>query len=191
LNLHYPQTLIHWLLAASSAAVVVFFAAGLTLYFERSPRPLWVMLVHYLSMVLAVAQGAVALFFEPRADPFAFVAIAMYVGAIVVFLSAIEAAQRTRLQRSFVDSPLPDRLITDGPFRWVRHPFCCGYLLAAVAGPIGIASPAAIAVAVPLVLVALAAAVRDERVWLSGSRAEEYREYRRRTGMFIPFIGRR
>jgi len=191
LNLHYPQTLIHWLLAASSAAVVVFFAAGLTLYFERSPRPLWVMLVHYLSMVLAVAQGAVALFFEPRADAFAFVAIAMYLGAIVVFLSAIEAAQRTRLQRSFVDSPLPDRLITDGPFRWVRHPFCCGYLLGAVAGPIGIASPAAIAVAVPLVLVALAAAVRDERVWLSGSRAEEYREYRRRTGMFIPFIGRR
>jgi protein-S-isoprenylcysteine O-methyltransferase Ste14 len=43
---------------------------------------------------------------------------------------------------------------------------------------------------VPLVVVTLAAAIREERVWLSGSRAEEYREYRRRTGMFIPFIGR-
>ena len=186
----YPQTLIHWLLAASSAAVVVFFAAGLTLYFERSARRPWVVVVHYLSMLLALAQAAAALFLEPRADPFVFVAIAMYLGAIGVFLSAIEAAKRTRLQRSFVDSPLPDRLITDGPFRWVRHPFCCGYLLGAVAGPIGIAHPVAIVIAVPLVVVALVAAIRDERVWLSGSRAEEYREYRRRTGMFIPFIGR-
>jgi protein-S-isoprenylcysteine O-methyltransferase Ste14 len=186
----YPQTLIHWFLAGSSAAVVVFFAAGLTLYFERSPRLPWVLAVHYVSMLLALAQVAAALFFEPRADPFVFAAIAMQLSAIGIFLSAIEAAKRTRLQRSFVDLPLPDRLITDGPFRWVRHPFCCGYLLGAFAGPVGIAHPAAIAIAVPLAVVALSAAIRDERAWLSGSRAAEYREYQRRTGMFIPFIGR-
>ena len=191
MTVQYPQTLIHWIFAASSAAVVVFFGAGLTLYFERAPRPLWVVMIHHLSMLLALAQVAAALFLEPRADAFVFVAIAMQLVALAVFLSAIEAAQRTRLQRSFIDAPLPDRLITDGPFRWVRHPFCCGYLLGAFAGPIGIAHPAAFVIAAPLVVVALVAAVRDEHAWLSGSRAEEYREYRRRTGMFIPFIGRR
>jgi protein-S-isoprenylcysteine O-methyltransferase Ste14 len=190
LNVHYPETLLHWILAAAVAAVAAFFAAGLTLYFERSPRPLWVLAIHYLSMVLAMAQVAATLLFKPRADPFVFVAIAMYLTAIVLFLSAIEAAHRTRLQRSFVDAPLPDRLITDGPFRWVRHPFCDGYLLSAFAGPIGISHPVAWAIAVPLIAVTVSAALREERVWLSGSRAEEYREYRRRTGMFVPFIGR-
>jgi protein-S-isoprenylcysteine O-methyltransferase Ste14 len=45
-------------------------------------------------------------------------------------------------------------------------------------------------VAALLAAVTISAAVREERVWLSSPRADEYREYRRRTGMFIPFVGR-
>jgi len=191
LDFHLPDTLIHWLLVGSSAAMVVFFSAGLTLYFERSPRAWWVLLIHYLSMVLALLQFGAVLVFPLRSDPFVAVAIVMYTAAIFIFLSAIEAARRTRLQRSFVDHPLPDRLITEGPFKWVRHPFCSGYLLGALAAPIAIDHWAPIVLAIPIVTIVIAAAVREERVWLSSpARAEEYREYRKRTGMFIPFIGR-
>jgi protein-S-isoprenylcysteine O-methyltransferase Ste14 len=179
------------MLAGASAATVVFFAAGLTLYFERSPRPGWVVAVHYTSMILAVAQFAGVFLLPTRSDPFVATAIGMYAAAILLFLSAIEAAHRTRLQRSFVDLPLPDRLITDGPFRWVRHPFCSGYLLAALAGPVSIASVAMVVIAVPLTAVAIVAAIREERVWMASARAEEYHAYARRTGMFVPFIGRR
>jgi protein-S-isoprenylcysteine O-methyltransferase Ste14 len=188
--LQLPQTLIHWLLAGASAAMVAFFAAGLTLYFERAPRPLWVLTLHYASMLLALMGFGGVLLLPPRADGFVIAAIGMYIVALAVFLAAIEAAQRTRLQRSFIDLPLPDRLITDGPFRWVRHPFCTGYLLGALAAPTGINHPVMWLIAVPLVVISIVAAVREERVWLSGSRADEYREYRRRTGMFLPFIGR-
>jgi protein-S-isoprenylcysteine O-methyltransferase Ste14 len=188
---HLPDTLAHWLLVGSSAATVVFFSGGLTLYFERSPRPWWVLIIHYLSMVLALLQFVVVLVFPTRSDPFVAVAVVMYTASIFIFLSAIEAAQRTRLQRSFVDHPLPDRLITDGPFKWVRHPFCAGYLLGALAAPIAIDHWVPIVLAIPIVLVVIAAAVREERVWLSSpARSEEYREYRKKTGMFIPFIGR-
>jgi protein-S-isoprenylcysteine O-methyltransferase Ste14 len=100
----------------------------------------------------------------------------MYIVALAVFLAAIEAAKRTRLQRSFIDLPLPDRLITDGPFQWVRHPFCTGYLLGALAGPTGIDHPMMFLIAAPLVAISIYAAVREERVWMSGPRAEEYRE---------------
>ena len=186
----FPDSLIHWLLVAASAAAVGFFAAGLTLYFERSPRPLWVLTVHYVSMVLALLGFLGVLFLPTRSDPWVAIAIAMYSGAIAMFLAAIEAARRTRLQRSFVDHPLPDRLITDGPYKWVRHPFCTGYLLGTLAGPVGIAHPVMIAVSIPLALVSIAAALREERVWMSGPRADEYREYRQRTGMFVPFLGR-
>lgn len=185
-----PDSLIHWLLVTASAAAVGFFAAGLTSYFENTPRPPWVLAVHYLSMLLALL-GLLGVFFLPtRSDPWVVAAIAMYVGAITIFLAAIEAAKRTRLQRSFVDQPLPDRLITDGPYKWVRHPFCSGYLLGALAGPVGVNHPVMFVVAILLACISIAAALREERVWMSGTRAGEYRDYRRSTGMFIPFLGR-
>jgi protein-S-isoprenylcysteine O-methyltransferase Ste14 len=190
---HLPDTLVHWLLVGSSAATVLFFAGGLTLYFERSRRPAWVLLIHYASVVLAAIQVAVLFVLPTRADPVVAVAFAMYIAAILLFLSAIEAANRSRLrlQRSFVDYPLPDRLITDGPYRWVRHPFGVGYLLAAFATPIAIDHWLPWLITAPLSVLVIAAAVREEHVWLSSpARAEEYREYRRKTGMFIPFIGR-
>lgn len=186
----FPDTLTHWLLAAASAAAVGFFAAGLTLYFERAPRPLWVLIVHYLSMALALLGFLGVLFLPTRSDAWVGVAIAMYVAAIAIFLAAIESAKRTRLQRSFIDHPLPDRLITDGPYQWIRHPFCSGYLLGALAGPVGIEHPVMFLLAAPLAVISVLAAVREERVWISGPRAAEYQDYRQRTGMFIPFVGR-
>ena len=70
MNLQFPQTVMHWLLAGSAVAAVTFFAVGLTLYFERSPRPLWVLAVHYTSMVLALLQTAGVIFLAPRSDGF-------------------------------------------------------------------------------------------------------------------------
>jgi protein-S-isoprenylcysteine O-methyltransferase Ste14 len=189
-TLPWPQSLLHWLAAGSAAAAVVFFAAGLTTYFERAPRPLWVIVLHYGSMILAIVQVAGVAMLPPRSDAGLAGAIAMYSTSVVLFLAAIESAKRTRLQRSFIDHPLPDRLITDGPYRWVRHPFNSGYLLGALAAPVAVDDWRMIAVTIPLVLVTFWAALREERVWLSSARAEEYRAYRRRTGMFIPFIGR-
>jgi protein-S-isoprenylcysteine O-methyltransferase Ste14 len=190
-NLAWPQTAIHWVLAAAAVAAVTFFAVGLTGYFERTPRPLWVLSVHYLSMVLALLQTAGVIFLKPRSDVFASVGIGMFTLSIALYLAAIEAAQRTRLQRSLIDHPLPDRLITDGPFRWVRHPFGTGYLLGALAAPIAIDDLRMIATALPLVAATLYAAFREERVWLASPHGDEYRAYQKRTGMFIPFVGRK
>jgi protein-S-isoprenylcysteine O-methyltransferase Ste14 len=185
-----PQTLIHWALAGAAASAVTFFAVGLTLYFERSPRPAWVIALHYSAMILAVLQVAGVLFLPPRADAFVALGVLMYTCSMLLYLAAIESAKRTRLQRSFVDHPLPDRLITDGPYRWVRHPFGTGYLLGALAAPVAIDDWRMLFVAVPLVLMTIAAAAREERVWMAGPLGDDYRAYRRRTGMFAPFIGR-
>jgi protein-S-isoprenylcysteine O-methyltransferase Ste14 len=73
----------------------------------------------------------------------------------------------------------------------VRHPFCTGYVIASLAAPIAIDHWLSVALAAPLIVVAIAAALREEHVWISApARAEEYRAYRRTTGMFIPRIGR-
>lgn len=188
MNLASPQTVFHWVLAASSVAAITFFAVGLTGYFERTRRPWWVLMVHYVSMVFAMLQTAGVIFLKPRSDAFAVIGTVMFTISIAMYLSAIEAARRTRLQRSFIDHPLPDRLITDGPFRWVRHPFGTGYLFGALAAPIAMDDLRMFLIALPLVAVTFAAAMREERVWLSSARGDDYRAYRQRTRMFIPFI---
>jgi protein-S-isoprenylcysteine O-methyltransferase Ste14 len=189
--MHLPQTLVHWVLAGSATAAIIFFAVGLTTYFEAPRvRPRWVGLIHDSALVLALVHLAAAILIPPRSDAFAIAGIAMYWSAIAVFLSAIEAARRTRLQRSFIDEPLPDRLITDGPFRWVRHPFFAGYILGALAAPVAIESVVLWLLGSLMVGITVSAAIREERVWLASPMGDKYREYRRKTGMFLPFIGR-
>lgn len=185
-----PHTLIHWLLAESAAAATIFFALGLTSYFERARhRPGWVRVIHGLGMVLSLTQLVLVLSLPPRGDVWASASIVMYTGAVTVFLSAIESGRRTRLQRAFIDEPLPDRLITDGPYRWIRHPFYLGYILGALAGPVAIDSLALAVIAALMIAITVAAAIREERVWLNSVHGDAYRAYRSRTGMFIPCIG--
>lgn len=186
-----PGTILHWILVAAAAGAVAFFSIGLTSYFERrDDKPAWVRAIHYSGMWLSLAHLVGVILIEPRSDALAIAGIAMYTVAVAVFLSAIEAADRTRLQRSFVDHPLPDRLITDGPYRWVRHPFYLGYIIGALAPAVAVPHPAILLVSIAMVTITVTAAFREERVWLESSRAGAYRDYRRRTGMFLPFIGR-
>ena len=55
-HVELPQTLLQWALAGAAVATVVFFGAGLTLYFERATRQRWVLSLHYGSMLLAAVQ---------------------------------------------------------------------------------------------------------------------------------------
>ncbi len=144
-------------------------------------------------------------------------AIAMYVAAALLFLSALESARRVQLPRTLVDDPMPKALITSGPFALVRHPCYIAYSLAWLAAPVAthgpvitlfglmavatyilgaVAAPVAInsvgltLIAVTMIVLTVIAAVREERVWLRSARAASYRAYRTTTGMFLPFIGR-
>ena len=190
--MNLPHTVVHWLLAGSAVAAIIFFTVGLTTYFEHSPsRRWWVRLVHDLAMVLSLAHLAGVVLLPPRSDLWAAVGIGFYSLAVAVFLSAIESAKRTRLQRAFVDQPLPDRLITDGPFRWVRHPFYLGYILGAVAAPVAVKSTGLTLIALAMIVLTVLAAFREERIWLGSVRGPIYRAYAEKTGMFLPFIGRR
>jgi protein-S-isoprenylcysteine O-methyltransferase Ste14 len=187
-----PDSPAHWLLAFSAMAAVGFFCFGLTSYFERRPdRPLWVRGIHDAGMLLSLLHLAAVFFLDVRSPAFATIGILMYTLAVVLFLAAIEAANRTRLQRSFIDQPLPDRLITDGPYRWVRHPFYVGYIIGALAPAVAIDHPVVVIISGLMIAITITAAFREERVWLASPRGDVYRDYSRRTGMFFPSIRRK
>src|SRR5688572_1128105 len=170
-----PDRAVHWLLVFSALAAVSFFCFGLTSYFERRPdRPLWVRGIHDAGMMLSLIHLAAVFFLDPRSDGFAIAGVLMYTVAVALFLSAIEASSRTRLQRAFIDLPLPDRLIIDGPYRWVRHPFYVGYIIGALAAMVAIDHVVVFVASSVMVLITVTAAFREERVWLSSPRAEAY-----------------
>ena len=60
----------------------------------------------------------------------------------------------------------------------------------AVAAPVAVAGTGLILIAVLMIGLTIAAALREERAWLRSPRGQAYRIYRAKTGMFVPFIGR-
>jgi protein-S-isoprenylcysteine O-methyltransferase Ste14 len=80
--------------------------------------------------------------------------------------------------------------VIDGPFRWVRHPLYLGYVIGAFAPLVATAHAGVALVSLAMTAIAVTAAFREERVWLASPQGDAYRDYRRRTGMFLPFIGR-
>lgn len=192
MTIELPRTALHWILGAAAGGAIAFFLVGLTSYFERKDtKPFWIRLAHHSGQALTLGHFASVLIVKPRSDAFAVAGIVMYTTAVAVMLASIEAADRTRLQRSFVDHPLPERLITEGPYHWVRHPFYLSYMLGALAPAVAVQNPFVIAISLMMISMVAAAAVREERVWLASPKADAYREYQRHTGMFLPFIGRR
>ena len=109
------------------------------------------------------------------------VGLALIAGLVVVWMF------RT-LGRNLTDTVVTRKqhtLVTNGPYRWVRHPL---YTLAAL---LGIASSLAAAnwffiVAGGLVFLLLAIRTRKEEENLIARFGHDYRHYMRRTGRFVP-----
>ena len=82
------------------------------------------------------------------------------------------------------------RVLTDGPYRWLRHPSYTGTLLTALGIAVMVASPLGILATVALVLPAYVYRIRvEERTMVAGLGAA-YAAYRERTPALFPWPSR-
>ena len=81
-------------------------------------------------------------------------------------------------------------LVTHGPYRWVRHPF---YVTAALlmASATALSANGLIGAGSLIVLALLAVRTPKEEQMLIGRFGQQYRDYMKRTGRFIPRMSRR
>jgi protein-S-isoprenylcysteine O-methyltransferase Ste14 len=109
----------------------------------------------------------------------------MYLAALGMFWWAIAANRRQPLSACF--SPdAPSHLMQSGPYRFVRHPFYCSYLLTWVAGVVATVNAWLLLTVIVMMAIYIHAAVNEERKFSLSPLADAYREYRSRTGLFMP-----
>ena len=183
-----PQTPLDWVLIAVALATAIIIAVAMQDFFVdarvSNPR---IRAFQDLSVGLAVVHFGVLLMRGSAGPNWAIAGIALYVAATLLFLSALEAARRVPLPRTFVDDPQPRALITTGPFAMIRHPFYLAYSLAWLAAPIATHGPLVAVLSVSAIAVYVVAARREEKQ-LENRFGEAYRVYQSGTGMLLPSI---
>jgi protein-S-isoprenylcysteine O-methyltransferase Ste14 len=105
-----------------------------------------------------------------------------------VFLAAIEAARRVPMTRTFVYEPKCDTILTQGPYRVIRHPIYLSYSLAWSAAPVATHNLILAVSAVVMITCYVISAREEERRLALGSKGKEYAAVRARTWRMIPFI---
>jgi len=80
-------------------------------------------------------------------------------------------------------------LVTNGPYRWVRHPFYVAFVCGVIAGVL-LTDSWFLALAGAGAFIAIYARTRIEESYLVARFGEEYERYMSRTGRFVPYLGR-
>lgn len=141
-----------------------------------------------LSVVMGVTHGLALLVLNSAGDLWAGIGIVMYATSLALFLASIEAARRVPMTRTFVYEPKCDNILTQGPYRVIRHPIYLSYALAWAAAPAATHNAFLAVTAVVMTACYAVSAREEERRMRRSSRGTEYAEWQKRTWRLIPFV---
>lgn len=105
--------------------------------------------------------------------------------AWALFWWAISATRAAKLRFAF-DPELPHGLVSEGPYRYFRHPFYSSYLTFWIGYAVATGVWWAVVPVVVFFFVYRSAAASEERNFEKSPMAEEYGRFKRRTGYPLP-----
>ena len=109
----------------------------------------------------------------------------LYLCALGLFWWAVRTGSRGALSAAF--SPdTPQHLFDRGPYRFIRHPFYCSYLLTWTAGIVATAWLWLLPSLAVMLVIYVWAAVVEEAKFARSPLASAYERYRSHTGLFFP-----
>lgn len=179
----------------SAPNVLVFAAAGLCfvifalspwLVFTRvAPITAGLQVLMAGAVISAVAQLTVIASTNPIALWRSIAALMVFGASLGTFGWAARTTRKRRLSVAFSTDP-PQHLRSDGPYRYVRHPFYAAYLAAYGAGWLATGSAALLTTLVAMTLIYGRAARLEERKFRGTPLAHQYRAYAETAAMFYP-----
>jgi protein-S-isoprenylcysteine O-methyltransferase Ste14 len=178
------------------------FFAGIFLFRKRPPKAPEAKRDRFASLGIFLQMcGYFLVWFQPPGKPFlppvaALAGIAGIVFSVFTVAIAagsgwlIEAAVRTLGKQWALRARLVEghKLITEGPYAWVRNPIYTGMLGMLIATGLAMEHWLATIVAVPVFVVGLVIRVRGEEKLLRAAFGEEFEDYARRVAAVIPGV---
>ena len=179
-----------WLLLALALGTFVLYAGAIKSFFSRAhgvdarmKALQWAgtvsALLHLYSLYAIDQQGMII----------SAAAAVLYFIALAIFVMAKRAAGPGSLTLAF-SGDRPNRLIKDGIYRYVRHPFYLAYIVTWTAGIVAALNPLTVVSTVVMVCFYISAARMEEQKFLLSELAPEYRSYANVAGLFWPKIRR-
>lgn len=113
------------------------------------------------------------------------------IGMLLLFLSAVLFFWAINVFKAqppaiaFSDE-IVSPLQTNGPYKYIRHPFYSSYFLAWLGGTLATCNWWLLISVIVMGYVYYKAAKEEEKLWLSGKNREEYIVYKNQAGMFFP-----
>jgi protein-S-isoprenylcysteine O-methyltransferase Ste14 len=108
-----------------------------------------------------------------------------YLCALGLYWWAIRTNSPTPLSAAF-STDAPQHLVERGPYRWIRHPFYCSYLMTWTAGMVATAQLWLLPSVAVMLAIYFRAAREEEQKFMRSPWAGAYRRYQSRTGLFLP-----
>jgi protein-S-isoprenylcysteine O-methyltransferase Ste14 len=184
-----PDTVLEWALAGAGGTTLIVFAVALQNFFVQPPAlTRGQRFFQDFSVLLGVTHGLALLVLNSAGEVWAGIGIGMYTVSLALFLNAIEAARRVPMTRTFVYQPKCDTILTNGPYRLIRHPIYLSYSLAWSAAPVATHNWFLGITAVAMITCYVISAREEERILSGSARGVEYAVWRRKTWRFIPFL---
>lgn len=184
-----PDTVFEWALAGAGGITLIVFAVALQNFFVQPPvLTRGQRVFQALSLIVGVTHGLALLVLNAAGSVWAGIGIGMYTVSLTLFLASIEASRRVTMTRAFVYEPKCNTILTEGPYRFIRHPIYLSYSLAWSAAPVATHNVFLALTAAGMIGCYVASARVEERILLSGLRGPEYVEWRKRTWRMIPFL---
>jgi protein-S-isoprenylcysteine O-methyltransferase Ste14 len=128
------MTAIHASVCLLAAGVYVVFALGVKTTFRRvGPLRSGLILLSVCATIAAILEVMALAQVRKFHAGAALLGTGLYLSALALYVWCAWIHRSTPLSLAF-EPDEPQHLVTEGPYRWVRHPFYSAYLLSYVAG---------------------------------------------------------
>ncbi len=150
---------------------------------EKPSTGAWI--IRILGSAFVVLHSVLIITFPSFHDMKAIIGLLLYLASFSLFWWAI-AINRPRPLSIAFSADTPMRLVSGGPYKFIRHPFYVSYLLAWFAGAIATANWILIATCFVMGVIYVKAALFEEAKFQQSDLSHSYQTYRGETGMFLP-----
>lgn len=106
-------------------------------------------------------------------------------GSLGLFWWAIRTNLKRPLDIAYTEQA-PSHFVSEGPYRFLRHPFYTSYILGWLGGPVASAQYWLFVPALALTFLYYRAAMQEEGRFDRTPFSSSYQSYRKKTGMFFP-----